>query len=73
MCLIVCILSHLYSGGHDHNMTGESYCTWSPDKECYETGWPACCEDKETCPEEQPKCEIDGDHDHGELFKIYDI
>ena len=48
-------------------MTGESYCTWSPDKECYETGWPACCEDADTCPEEQPECEID-DHDEGKFM-----
>ena len=54
-------------------MPGSSYCTYSPDKTCYVTGWPACCEDKETCPEEQPPCEIDGDHDHDEGKLNYDM
>jgi len=45
----------------DGTMAGESYCTYSPDKTCYETGWPACCEDDDTCPEERPECEIEYD------------
>ena len=43
------------------NLPGSSYCTWSPEKECYPdtNGWPACCEDDEVeCPEERPECEI---------------
>ena len=40
------------------NLLGESYCTYSPDKSCYITGWPACCLVEGTCPEEQPPCEI---------------
>jgi hypothetical protein len=38
---------------------GSSYCTYSPDTTCYESGWPSCCEDASTCPEEKPACEID--------------
>lgn len=43
------------------NLPGSSYCTWSPEPECYPdtNGWPACCEDDEVeCPEERPECEI---------------
>ena len=40
---------------------GTSYCTYSPDKTCYATGWPACCEDGETCPEERPECDVEYD------------
>jgi hypothetical protein len=41
---------------------GSSFCTNSPDMTCYESGWPSCCVEDggETCPEEQPPCEIDG-------------
>ena len=42
----------------DRKLLGESYCTYSPDKSCYITGWPACCLVEGTCPEEQPPCEI---------------
>lgn len=39
---------------------GYSYCTFSPDTDCYITGWPACCSDSSIeCPEEySPECEI---------------
>jgi len=37
---------------------GGDYCVWGPDYECYESGWPSCCESKD-CPEERPDCEID--------------
>jgi hypothetical protein len=42
-------------------MTGTSYCTYSPDVACYESGWPSCCgeDGAEACPEDQPPCEID--------------
>ena len=42
----------------ERNLLGESYCTYSPNKLCYITGWPACCLVEGTCPEEQPPCEI---------------
>ena len=37
---------------------GSSYCTYGPDTACYESGWPSCCDDASTCPEERPSCEI---------------
>ena len=40
---------------------GASYCTWSPDYDCYNSGWPACCDDDlggASCPTQQPECEI---------------
>merc|ERR1719254_353184 len=43
-------------------MVGTSYCTWSPDTECFPSnnGWPACCgDDSQDCPEERPACEGD--------------
>ena len=41
-------------------MVGTSYCTFSPDFDCYEKGWPACCgDDSVECPAEQPECEIE--------------
>ena len=42
----------------DRKLLGEDYCTYSPNKLCYITGWPACCLVEGTCPEEQPPCEI---------------
>jgi len=41
-------------------IVGASYCTWSPDYDCYEMGWPVCCStrrDVEPCPAEQPACD----------------
>ena len=45
---------------NNRKLLGESFCTYSPDKTCYATGWPACCDDKKgkDCPKEQPPCEI---------------
>ena len=41
------------------DMVGTSYCTFSPDYDCYESGWPACCgDDAVECPAEQPECEM---------------
>ena len=37
-------------------MVGTSYCTFAPDNDCYETGWPACCGTGD-CPDERPGCE----------------
>ena len=37
-------------------MVGTSYCTWSPDFDCFDAGWPACCAAGD-CPAEQPACE----------------
>ena len=40
---------------------GSSYCVWSPDETCYETGWPACCAHGEVgCPKQRPACELAG-------------
>jgi len=40
-------------------LMGKSYCTYAPDEECYESGWPACCREETSCPEERPECEVD--------------
>ena len=37
---------------------GGSYCTYSPNMTCYESGWPSCCAEEASCPEEKPACEI---------------
>ena len=40
---------------------GSSYCTWSPEPECYESGWPECCGQRKgglDCPDVRPTCEI---------------
>jgi len=41
---------------------GYSYCTWAPDKSCYQSGWPACCAEDggKDCPRERPGCDRDG-------------
>ncbi len=38
---------------------GSSYCTYSPDTTCYESGWPTCCgvDSGASCPDEQPPCD----------------
>lgn len=43
----------------EDDITGNSYCTWSPDYDCYKTGWPACCDgdDSSFCPKVQPTCD----------------
>ena len=41
----------------EDKMVGTSYCTFAPDYDCFETGWPACC-GTEDCPDERPGCEI---------------
>jgi len=47
------------SGG----MTGTSYCTHSPDDDCYKTGWPSCCGDGgSSCPSAQPPCDKTADY-----------
>jgi len=47
------------SSGGGGSMTGTSYCTYSPDKECYSSGWPDCCSssDPNDCPDERPSCD----------------
>ena len=44
-------------------LVGSSYCTYSPDTTCYQSGWPSCCEEDsdsaDACPEERPPCELD--------------
>ena len=35
---------------------GGDYCTWGPDYECYESGWPSCCASQD-CPDESPLCD----------------
>ena len=29
-------------------LVGGSYCTWGPEYECYESGWPSCCGSEDT-------------------------
>jgi hypothetical protein len=39
-------------------MPGSSYCSYAPEYECYEFGWPSCClDDPDSCPEEKPSCD----------------
>jgi len=41
------------------DVVGTSYCTFTPEPECYTDGQPACCfDDAVECPEEKPECEI---------------
>ena len=44
----------------EETMVGTSYCTYSPDYDCYEKGWPECCQKKEgkDCPAERPPCDV---------------
>ena len=38
---------------------GNSYCAYSPNHDCYISGWPKCCADNLLeCSVEQPECEI---------------
>jgi hypothetical protein len=41
------------------SVSGGSYCTYGPNTTCYESGWPSCCAEEATCPEEEPSCEIE--------------
>ena len=36
---------------------GASYCTNSPNYDCYKGGWPSCCRRPGSCPESKPECE----------------
>ena len=38
---------------------GSSICTYAPDYECYQTGWPACCSvnDGASCPDYMTICD----------------
>jgi len=41
-----------------HRISGASYCTWSPEYDCYQNGWPSCCsDDSQDCPKQQPQCD----------------
>mmetsp|Transcript_12273 Transcript_12273/g.22102 ORF Transcript_12273/g.22102 Transcript_12273/m.22102 type:complete len:212 (+) Transcript_12273:180-815(+) len=39
---------------------GQSYCTWSPNYDCYQTGWPQCCSEErgKECPSELQRCDV---------------
>jgi len=40
-------------------LIGGDYCVWGPAYDCYETGWPSCCQSEDVeCPDERPGCEI---------------
>jgi len=41
-------------------LIGEDYCTYAPDKSCYESGWPSCCLKKDAipCPEDPEPCAV---------------
>ena len=50
------------------------YCTFEPDFNCYFAGVPTCCEfGQETCPAEQPSCEIEPPIGGLECPNIFDI
>jgi hypothetical protein len=54
---------------------GDSYCTFSPDLECYPStnGYPACCaDDPETCPVSRPACEDEVGGDYCTFAPDYD-
>ncbi|KAL7549711.1 hypothetical protein ACHAWF_012977 [Thalassiosira exigua] len=36
---------------------GSSYCTYSPNYQCYMNGWPSCC-GSVGCPPQQPPCDV---------------
>ena len=38
---------------------GSSFCTWAPDNDCFESGWPQCCDEDldQPCPKAQPRCD----------------
>merc|ERR1719499_841901 len=58
--LVVAMACPRTCGKCDDNMTGTSYCTHTPDHDCYPSsnGTPACCQvGMETCPEEKQECE----------------
>jgi len=42
----------------DDKPPGSSYCTYSPDEECYANGWPECCAaGDDSCPDARPGCD----------------
>ena len=44
---------------HTITMVGTSYCSHSPDFQCFGKGWPNCCNDKDTeCPDKKPLCDM---------------
>lgn len=45
--------------GRSNQRRGSSYCTYSPDYDCYRHGWPECCQENngQGCPREQPQCD----------------
>ena len=47
---------------NDEPVLGADYCTYGPDYDCYESGWPSCCStadgEGDPCPDTQPSCEV---------------
>jgi len=40
------------------DVVGGDYCTWAPNTDCYESGWPGCCGNETvSCPEVRPPCD----------------
>ncbi|KAL7448688.1 hypothetical protein ACHAWC_000834, partial [Mediolabrus comicus] len=38
---------------------GTGYCTFSPNTDCWKSGWPKCCKGGQSnCPKQQPACDI---------------
>ena len=63
MIIAALLLSLLLGGTVEQTraqVVGASYCTYSPNYGCYVSGWPSCCANPTTCPEEQPPCETNG-------------
>ncbi|MGK3752248.1 MAG: hypothetical protein ACI8RD_004552 [Bacillariaceae sp.] len=44
---------------YDNDWVGGHFCTWGPDYECFDGGWPRCCSSKNhfECSNKQPECE----------------
>ena len=41
------------------SMVGTSYCSHSPNFQCFGIGWPICCNNKDTeCPDQKPSCDM---------------
>ena len=56
------------------NAYGQGYCAGEPDFNCYFAGVPTCCEfGQETCPDEQPSCEIEPPVGGLECPNLFDI
>jgi hypothetical protein len=44
---------------YDNDWVGGHFCTWGPDYDCFDGGWPRCCSSNNhvNCSNKQPECE----------------